>query len=141
MQAAIITDEQGLGIVELPDPAPGPGDLVLKVTACGICGSDFKAVHGLPRGTVMGHEFCGEVVAVGRDLTGDWSEGRLATALPVFGCGRCGACLSGDVARCAAADLIGVGGSAGAFAQVVRVSGREALALPALPTDAAAALA
>jgi (R,R)-butanediol dehydrogenase/meso-butanediol dehydrogenase/diacetyl reductase len=140
MKAAVITDGQGLDIVELPDPAPGPGDLVLQVTACGICGSDFKAVHSLPGGTVMGHEFCGEVVAVGRDLTGDWKEGRHATALPVFGCGRCRACVLGDVARCATADLIGVGGSAGAFAQFVRVSGREAFAVPDLPTDDAAAL-
>jgi (R,R)-butanediol dehydrogenase/meso-butanediol dehydrogenase/diacetyl reductase len=140
MKAAIVTDEQGLDIVELPDPAPGPGDLVLRVTACGICGSDFKAVHSLPRGTVMGHEFCGEVVAVGRDLTGEWKEGRHATALPVFGCGRCRACVLGDVARCATADLIGVGGSAGAFAQFVRVSGREAFAVPDLPTDDTAAL-
>jgi threonine dehydrogenase-like Zn-dependent dehydrogenase len=141
MKAAVVNPEHGLDVVEVPDPVPGPDDLVLRVTACGICGSDLKAVHGLPGGTVMGHEFCGEVVAVGCDLTGDWSEGRPATALPVFGCGRCGACLSGDVARCAAADLIGVGGSAGAFAQFVRVSGREAFAVPDLPTDDAAALA
>jgi 2-desacetyl-2-hydroxyethyl bacteriochlorophyllide A dehydrogenase len=140
MKAAVVNDEQDFDIVEIPDPAPRPDELVLRVTACGICGSDLKAVHSLPCGTVMGHEFCGEVVAVGSDLTGDWQEGRHATALPVFGCGRCQACLIGDVARCVAADLIGVGGSAGAFAQYVRVSGREAFAVPDLPTDDTAAL-
>jgi|HubBroStandDraft_3_1064219.scaffolds.fasta_scaffold116403_1 (R,R)-butanediol dehydrogenase/meso-butanediol dehydrogenase/diacetyl reductase len=62
MKAAIVTDEQGLNIVELPDPAPGPGDLVLRVTACGICGSDFKAVHSLPRGTVPARQ--GPVVRI-----------------------------------------------------------------------------
>jgi threonine dehydrogenase-like Zn-dependent dehydrogenase len=140
MKAAIVNDAHGFDIVVVPDPVPRLGELVLQVTACGICGSDLKAVHSLPGGTVMGHEFCGAVVAVAPDLTGDWQEGQHATALPVFGCGRCGACLLGDVARCVTADLLGVGGSAGAFAEYVRVSGREAFHVPDLPTDDAAAL-
>ncbi|WP_067662348.1 zinc-binding dehydrogenase [Nocardia miyunensis] len=140
MKAAVVDDAHNLQIVETPDPAVGSDDLVLQVTACGICGSDLKAVHSLPGGTIMGHEFCGEVAAVGRNLAGEWREGQRATALPVIGCGRCAACLTGDVARCDTVDLIGVGGSAGAFAQYVRVSGREAFHVPDLPADDAAAL-
>jgi 2-desacetyl-2-hydroxyethyl bacteriochlorophyllide A dehydrogenase len=84
----------------------------------------------MPGGTVLGHEFCGEVVAVGRDAADQWEVGRHAVALPVIGCGTCAACLAGEPAHCAAADLIGVGGSPGGFAEFVRVSAREAFALP-----------
>ena len=45
-----------------PIPTPGPGELVLEVTACGICGSDLKMRPSMPAGLVMGHEFCGEIV-------------------------------------------------------------------------------
>ncbi len=89
MRAAVVNDQHAFDIEEIPDPVPAPDELVLAVTACGICGSDLKAVHALAGGTVMGHEFCGEVVAVGRGLAGTWREGRRVAALPVIGCGQC----------------------------------------------------
>ena len=81
MRAAVLTDDHTFVVEQVPDPTPGPGDLVVRVEACGICGSDLKAHGHMPGGIVMGHEFCGEVVAVGADLSGRWREGELLAAL------------------------------------------------------------
>ena len=55
----------GFVVDDRPDPIPGPGELVLRVAANGICGSDLSTAPLLPSGTIMGHEFAGEVVGVG----------------------------------------------------------------------------
>jgi (R,R)-butanediol dehydrogenase/meso-butanediol dehydrogenase/diacetyl reductase len=81
----------------------------------------------MPAGTVMGHEFCGEVVAAGPGA-GDWREGQLVASMPIGACGRCRWCLAGEPAHCETADLQGVGGSPGGFAELVRV--RSALTFP-----------
>ena len=69
----------------------------------------------LPAGTVMGHEFCGEVVEVGPDAQARWKPGARVTALPYIGCGTCEACLSGMGHRCAAAQYAGLGNLPGAL--------------------------
>ena len=130
MRAVVLNETHDLEVAEVPDPSPGPGELVLQVTACGICGSDLKLRPSMPAGLVMGHEFCGEIVAVGADTDPVWSAGRHVTALPLIGCGRCLACVAGEPAHCEQADLVGVGGSAGGFAEYVRVHQREKVALP-----------
>ena len=130
MRAAVGNEEHGLEVVDVPDPSPGAGELVLRVTACGICGSDLKLVKSASAGMVMGHEFCGTVVAVGSDAPGGWREGDAVTALPAIGCGHCLACLAGDPVRCASVGLVGVGGPPGAYAEYVRVGARETLRLP-----------
>ena len=89
---------------------------------------------------VMGHEFCGEIVATGPDADPGWRVGRHVTALPIIGCGRCLACLAGEPAHCDQADLVGVGGSAGGFAEYVRVDQRETVVLPELLDPALGAL-
>ncbi len=129
MRAAVVNEEHGFDVVEVPDPAPGPDELVLRVGACGICGSDLKMVDHRPPGLVLGHEFAGSVVDVGAGAEG-WREGTAVCALPLIGCGRCQPCRTGDVVHCATVDQIGVGGSSGAYAEYVRVSAREAFALP-----------
>src|SRR5690606_14521111 len=73
--------------------------------------------------------FAGEVVAVGSDVD-NWRVGDHACALPLIGCGHCLYCAAGDVAHCPTIDMIGVGGSGGAYAEFVRVSARESFALP-----------
>jgi (R,R)-butanediol dehydrogenase/meso-butanediol dehydrogenase/diacetyl reductase len=136
MRAALIQPDGGFGVEELPDPTPGPGELVLRVTGCGVCGSDLKAAGAMPAGTQMGHEFCGEVVAVGAEAAGHWKEGVHAAVLPVFSCGRCERCLAGDVAHCARAQLVGLGGAPGGFAELVRVSADLSFPLPsAIPVE------
>jgi (R,R)-butanediol dehydrogenase / meso-butanediol dehydrogenase / diacetyl reductase len=132
MRAAVTTDELGFGVVELPDPAPAPDELVIAVTACGLCGSDLKARPFMPPDTVMGHEFGGAVVAVGADARrAGWKEGVAVAALPVASCGACASCRSGNVAHCAVARFIGMGVDAGGFAELAVVPARHAFALPA----------
>lgn len=108
MRAAVIGPDASFQVDTLSDPTPGPGELVLRVTACGICGSDLKARPVMPPGTVMGHELCGEVVAVGEGATDAWAEGMRAAVLPVQSCGSCAWCRSGNVAHCASASLLGL---------------------------------
>jgi 2-desacetyl-2-hydroxyethyl bacteriochlorophyllide A dehydrogenase len=130
MRAAVIGADGGFQVETLDDPTPGAGELVLRVTGCGICGSDLKARPVMPPGTVMGHELCGEVVAVGSGATGEWREGTRAAVLPVFSCGECDWCRAGDVAHCAQAALMGLGGCAGGFAELVRARADLAFRLP-----------
>ena len=74
MRAAVFhAPDRPLVIEEVPDPTPGPQDLVVEVKCCGICGSDLHASGpsgGLPDGCVMGHEFAGRVVEVGSEAPG-----------------------------------------------------------------------
>jgi 2-desacetyl-2-hydroxyethyl bacteriochlorophyllide A dehydrogenase len=130
MRAAVLNDDHELEVADVTDPSPGPGELVLKVAACGICGSDLKLRPSMPAGLVMGHEFCGEIVATGADTDPRWREGQHVTALPIIGCGHCLACVAGEPAHCEQADLVGVGGSPGGFAEYVRVHQRETVELP-----------
>jgi len=130
MRAAVLNQDHELEVAEVPDPSPGTGELVLQVAACGICGSDLKLRPSMPAGLVMGHEFCGEIVAVGADADPAWRIGRHVTALPLIGCGHCLACLAGEPAHCQTGDMVGVGGSPGGFAEYVRVHQRETVGLP-----------
>jgi (R,R)-butanediol dehydrogenase/meso-butanediol dehydrogenase/diacetyl reductase len=121
MRAAVLTDKHTFEVAEVPDPSPGPDELVLRVNACGICGSDLKAHTMLPAGAVLGHEFCGEVVAVGADSRRKWREGQHAAALPLTACGVCRWCLADEPAHCARVDLFGMGATPGAFAEYGRL--------------------
>ena len=91
-----------LQIAEVPQPTAGPGGLVFKVKACGICGSDLHAaeVPGLLQpGSVLGHEYAGEVVEVGPGSEG-WKVGDRLAALPARPCGACPECRAGVYAAC-----------------------------------------
>ena len=137
MRAALL-EEVGRPLVvrDLPDPEPGPADLVLRVRASGVCGSDLHTSDTfVPPGGVMGHEFAGEVVDVGPDA-GEWRIGDLVTGFPVSGCGKCGACLTGRTSKCPFAMQLGLQ-VPGAYAEYVKLGSREAYRLPA-PLDARA---
>lgn len=134
MRAAVFRQlGEPLTVEDVPEPEPAPGDLVLEVKSCGICGSDLHVSDvppGLPPGTVMGHEFAGEVVEVGPEAPGGWKVGDRACSLPFIGCGRCAACLGGDGTACAGIQATGLGQIPGAYAERVRVGGLETLRLP-----------
>jgi (R,R)-butanediol dehydrogenase / meso-butanediol dehydrogenase / diacetyl reductase len=133
MKAAVTTADHGFEVVDLPDPIPNSDQLVIRVAACGVCGSDVKAQPFAPAGMVMGHEIGGEVVAVGSQA-GDWQEGTNVAVLPVNSCGACQYCQSGLVAHCAQVSYLGMG-PAGGFAEFAAVPARHAFALPTeLPT-------
>ena len=139
MRAAVLKAYgQPFVVEELPDPKPGPGQAVLKVSRCGVCGSDLhmSSGHGLnfPLDTVLGHEFSGEVVEVGQGVS-RLKVGDLATAMPMTGCGHCPACQANDPFRCA--DRVSL--TAG-YAEYVLVGERSAARLPAMVSLADAAL-
>jgi threonine dehydrogenase-like Zn-dependent dehydrogenase len=124
VKAAILQAPRELKVIEMDDPVAGPDDIVVQVAAAGICGSDLTsyATGAYVRpGQVMGHEFSGAVVEVGRGVRGI-SVGARVTVRPLAQCGRCGACERGlrHVCERAVRDAIGYG-HPGAFAEFVRV--------------------
>jgi (R,R)-butanediol dehydrogenase/meso-butanediol dehydrogenase/diacetyl reductase len=93
-----------LAIEDVPDPKPGEGQILLKVASCGICGSDLHITSGhgsitMPAGVILGHEYAGEIVEVGKGVTG-FRAGVMVTAMPSSGCGQCDACRIGEVKWC-----------------------------------------
>lgn len=139
MKAAVFAGPgKPLAVENVADPEPGLGEVIIKVHRCGICGSDIHMTSEhtpfYPSGSVIGHEFAGEVVALGRGAE-KLKVGQRITAMPVGGCGRCPACLAGWPLACAQAETI-VGG----FGQYMRVAERSAVILPASVSMADGAL-
>jgi 2-desacetyl-2-hydroxyethyl bacteriochlorophyllide A dehydrogenase len=124
----------GPGRVELterPDPTPGPHDVVLAVGGCGLCGTDIHLLDGelpYPFPVVPGHEFYGEVVAVGAEVLG-LTVGLLVAANPNIPCRRCAPCRGGRSNLCENYSAIGVT-TDGAFAEFVRVPAELCFVLP-----------
>src|SRR5438105_4067182 len=107
MRAAVSTSRAPwLTVTHMPDPVPERGDLVLRVGACGICGSDLHMAHKARSGAVFGHEFCGTVVGMGAEVDG-YRDGDRVVGFPLLGCRRCAACLSGSIAKCPEVQLAG----------------------------------
>ena len=123
--------DKPLQVSEIPVPAPGPGQLLLKVEACGICGSDLHAFqHGLPPvGMVFGHEFAGTVAAVGAGAEQDWKRGDRATSIGALFCGTCDACRRGRPDCCEQPGLIGFTTN-GAYAEYVITQAAASIKLP-----------
>ncbi|MCK9900199.1 alcohol dehydrogenase [Parafrankia colletiae] len=137
MRAAVVVPGGQYEITEVADPSPGPGELLLRVTACGFCGSDLKARDAMPAGTIMGHEFAGEIVGIGTDVSAGagadmagWRVGTHVAVLPALSCGRCEWCATGHVIHCPRVRLVGLGGTAGAFAELAVVTAAAAFPLP-----------
>jgi threonine dehydrogenase-like Zn-dependent dehydrogenase len=140
MRAAIIDAPGNVRVGSLPDPTPKPDELVIQVGACGICGTDLHIVDGdstlacYP--VVPGHEFAGEVVAVGRNVplgigTRDMKVpvGTRVAVDPSLFCGYCDFCRTGHGNLCLNWEAIGVTVD-GAFAEYVRVPAANAYVLP-----------
>jgi len=117
-----------LRVAQAEDPKPKRDSLLLKVCRCGICGSDLHMTEdplfGVSAGDILGHEYSGEVIEVGRDA-GGFKVGDQVTVAPLAGCGHCESCLAGDPAWCSAMALIG-----GGYAQYSAVAGRQCRKLP-----------
>ena len=101
-----------LELEEVPDPTPGPLDVVVRVEACGICASDLHFVHGempLPVAppVTMGHEASGTLVAVGSEVRG-WAEGDRVAVVAGKGCGVCARCAAGAVEDCRNPQVLGI---------------------------------
>ena len=108
---------QPLRKAEVADPTCGADEVVLKICRCGICGSDLHMTEdqtfGLQGGEVIGHEFAGEVLEVGRAVT-TLRPGDLVAAAPIRGCGHCAACRAGQPAWCENGMTL-IGGGYGEF--------------------------
>ena len=130
MKAAIF-DGVGrpLRIGDLTPPEPATDEVALRVAACGICGSDLHMTEdpvtfGVGQGTVLGHEFAGDVTEVGASVTSLKVGDRVAVA-PMWGCGKCESCLKGEPAWCSEMRLIG-----GGYAEYTTVAARQCVRLP-----------
>ena len=128
MRAAVMGEGGTFVIETVPDPSPGPGEVVVRVAASGVCGSDLKARPFMPAGTIMGHELAGEVVAVGTGA--NVPLGTPVAALPAAGCGTCAWCNGGNVAHCADVKYVGMN-LPGGFAEHVVVPAAHAFPLGA----------
>jgi L-iditol 2-dehydrogenase len=122
VKALVYHGPEDLRVEERPDRDPGPGEALLRVEACGICGTDLRIASGshraYPEGTVRvpGHEIAGTVEAVGEGL--DLRVGAAAFVAPNVGCGRCPACRAGRVNLCRTPRALGITDDGG-FAEFV----------------------
>lgn len=148
MKALLLSQYRKLEFTDLPRPEPGRDEVLIRVAACGICGSD---VHGYDGSSgrrippiVMGHEAAGTVAFVGRSVTG-FSMGDRVTVDSTVYCGDCPNCHRGNINLCDRREVLGVSCGdyrrAGAFAELVAVPARIVHRLPdALPFAEAAML-
>jgi L-iditol 2-dehydrogenase len=100
MKVSVWHNNADIRLVEVPTPTPGPGEMLVKVLSCGICGSDVVEWYRLPRAPlVQGHEMGGEVAAVGRGVTGFCPGDRVFVA-PKVPCLECRYCRQGRYPVC-----------------------------------------
>jgi 2-desacetyl-2-hydroxyethyl bacteriochlorophyllide A dehydrogenase len=134
VRAAIVDQPGSIRVGEVPDPTPGERQVVIKVGATGICGTDLHIADGhfppTPYPIVPGHEFAGEIVALGPDVPGDWQVGDRVAVDPSLFCGYCAPCRRGHGNLCenwgATGDTVD-----GAFAEYVSVPSANCFRLPA----------
>jgi threonine dehydrogenase-like Zn-dependent dehydrogenase len=133
MPAAVFMGLRDVTVEDRPTPEPGPGELLLEISHCGICGSDlhFLLEWGGRSGVIEGHEYSGTVAAVGSDVTG-WSVGDRAIGGPSPRCGHCEYCLAHRPSLCVERNSVGGDGGTwqGAFALYKVVRATEALRVP-----------
>ena len=132
MKAAVYKQRNEMAVLDVPQPKAGAGEVVVKVHACGICGSDLHAVQygfGMPPDSVMGHEFCGEIVELGSGVNG-YALGDRVTSLPFIGCGTCEFCKAGQGMHCENIRGLGLGQLPGAYAEYVMCGAKSLFKLP-----------
>jgi L-iditol 2-dehydrogenase len=137
MKALLLSEYRRLEVTDVATPKPSLGEVLLRVAACGICGSD---VHGYDGSSgrrippiVMGHEAAGVVAAIGEGVSG-LSVGDRVTLDSTVYCGECANCVRGDINLCDRREVLGVSCGdycrAGAFAEFVSVPARIIHRLP-----------
>ena len=133
MKAVVIEEPNKVSVEEVADPVPKANEAVVKVEACGICGTDIHVIRGEFAPTrypiVPGHEFSGEVVAIGSDVS-NLKVGDAVAVDPSLYCGHCRQCRLGRFNLCENWNAIGVGSANGACAELVAVPAANAFRLP-----------
>ncbi len=139
---AIVKPGPGPGLVvrDVPKPACGPGDVLIRVRHAGVCGTDLHiaewdawAQGRVKPPLVLGHEFAGEVVEVGDDVK-EFRAGELVTAEGHIVCGHCLQCRTGNGHICQKTSIIGVD-RAGAFAEWIAMPATNVMRLDGIPTE------
>jgi len=132
LKAAVLHGAADLRYETVPDPVPRADEVIVKVHACSICGSDLHGFHGkhprlvFPR--ILGHEFAGEVVAAGAGVTGVPLGRRVCCDIDIF-CGKCGPCSEGRTNICDKLRTMGFDRD-GAYAEYVAVPAANLYPLP-----------
>jgi len=115
MQALIVKNGQAEFTTSLPEPKPGPDEVLIAVTTAGICATDMEILDGyMSFSGVLGHEFVGVVAKGPRDLTGKRVVGEINCV-----CGRCDMCQSGLKSHCRNRQVLGIKNRDGVFAEYV----------------------
>jgi threonine 3-dehydrogenase len=135
----------GLTVMSVPKPAPGPGEVLIAVRHAGVCGTDVHiadwnawAEGRIKPPIVVGHEFAGEIVAVG-DAVSELKTGQLVTAEGHIVCGHCLQCRTGNSHICRNTRIIGVDRD-GAFAEYIAMPATNVLPLDGIPTTVGAVM-
>ena len=133
MKAVVIEEPNEVSVKQVDDPTPEPDQALIKVEACGICGTDIHVIRGEFAPTrypiIPGHEFCGEVVAVGGEVR-NLRVGDFVAVDPSLFDGTCRQCRMGRFNLCENWNAIGVGSANGACAELVAVPAVNAFRLP-----------
>jgi 2-desacetyl-2-hydroxyethyl bacteriochlorophyllide A dehydrogenase len=122
--------EHPLNLSTVAEPVPGPREMLVRVERCGICASDLHLTEasagamGFETPRVIGHEYAGQVVALGSSVS-EWSIGDRVVGFPFIGCESCEACRTGRTVWCAKSHPIG-----GAYAQFTLAPAKGSVPLP-----------
>jgi L-iditol 2-dehydrogenase len=104
MKAVIINAPGEYGVYDVEKPVCPEGGMLLKVLACGLCGSDLRTLrighHRLKLPYIVGHEVCGLVVETGSSYSGGWSVGDILAVSPMVYCGKCMFCRNAQFELC-----------------------------------------
>lgn len=140
MRAIRLSAPGQAGLHRIAVPEPGPGEVLVEIDACGVCGSDVHLVDGTTTAVypvTLGHEAAGRIVASGPGTDG---TGARVAVLPYVGCGSCVVCELGQSQACGQRQVLGVN-RAGAHADFLAIPRECAIPLPdAVPSDVGAIL-
>ena len=129
-----VGETEPLRLEQIARPTPGPGEVLMRVRACGLCGSDLhlifeQSVRSAYVPITPGHEPAGQVAKIGDGVRG-WKIGDRAAIVPGTWCGSCFACMDGHNELCENAVLFGFQGE-GALAEYIKVPAQNLVRIPA----------
>lgn len=137
MKALVYIGPESQEYRDVPDPAPGPGEVLIRISHVGICGSDMHAYLGhderRPAPLILGHEVAGAIVSGPR-------AGERVAVNPLVTCGDCAACRAGRDNLCASRQIISMPPREGGFAELLAMPERNLVTVPDDVEDRAAAL-
>ena len=133
MKAIVFLGERKLELIEVPDPTPGPDEVVIEIKASGMCGSDLHHYRGPKKDTlnIAGHEPCGIIAAVGTGVPEALAKvGNRVMDHHYSGCGVCKHCASGWSQMCLDGAIVFGGAGDGAHARYMKAPAHTIVNLP-----------